>query len=528
MLLIIFLIVEVFINPIGEFCLNDDWAYAASVKEFLNSGTFDIGSWPAMTLLVHVLWGSFFVKVFGFSFTILRFSVLVLSFITLLVTQKLIFKLTNHQWYAFIISLLLLFNPLFLCLSNSYMTDVSFLCFFLLSIYFFYCFYEKEQMKYLIAGFCASLLAVFIRQLGMVVPFSFCLVALFSSIYYKKWKSSFFISWLLLVAILGLLFLFERYISATFHEGHSFQGLFFSKKTIETSFIKTMEHFYVRLGLMLLYSGLFLFPVLISDGRNIWWKLKSSSLLSKLIMTVFALLILFVFHYFPCGNYLYNMGVGLETTIDVMKLDQNKEHSSFNALFILVSMISVLGNMALIILLFSFSGSVSHVKQIMARSPFLTFLCFTLCLYQILITFSSSFFDRYSLCFFVLCLMIIVFKHIEKVQFSKWTLLALLFYAMIFSVCVKDYFNYNTTKAKLVKDLESSEHIVPGNINGGFEYMMWHSYASDRISRWQDDYKPYLISFSPIDKYHKVQYSAYQRYIPYKMDTIFVLQKDVP
>ena len=126
LLLIIFLIVEVFLNPIGEFCLNDDWAYAASVKEFLNKGKFDIGSWPAMTLFVHVLWGSLFAKAFGFSFTILRISVLVLSFVCLCITEKLIFRLTSNQWFAFTMSLLMLFNPIFLCLSNSFMTDVSF------------------------------------------------------------------------------------------------------------------------------------------------------------------------------------------------------------------------------------------------------------------------------------------------------------------------------------------------------------------------------------------------------------------
>ena len=40
-LLNIFLIVESIINPVGEFCLNDDWAYAASVKTLLSKGVFE-------------------------------------------------------------------------------------------------------------------------------------------------------------------------------------------------------------------------------------------------------------------------------------------------------------------------------------------------------------------------------------------------------------------------------------------------------------------------------------------------------
>lgn len=94
-LLIIFLIVEVIINPIGEFCLNDDWVYAASVKTLLSKGVFEIGSWPAMTLYAHVLWGFVFVKLFGFSFTVLRFSILVLSFVTLCITERLFFQMTK-------------------------------------------------------------------------------------------------------------------------------------------------------------------------------------------------------------------------------------------------------------------------------------------------------------------------------------------------------------------------------------------------------------------------------------------------
>ena len=528
LLLIIFLIVEVFLNPIGEFCLNDDWAYAASVKEFLNKGKFDIGSWPAMTLFVHVLWGSLFAKAFGFSFTILRISVLVLSFVCLCITEKLIFRLTSNQWFAFTMSLLMLFNPIFLCLSNSFMTDVSFFCFFLMSIYFFYRFFESEQLMFLFAGFSASLLAVFIRQLGIVVPLGFCLIIFLSCIYNKKWWKFFSISASLFTLILLLLFLFERHISVTFSDGHSFQGLFFSKKPLDFSFLKTIENLYVRLGLMMLYSGLFLFPVLISDYKFIWKKLATSSIFSKIMMGIFMLLIIFVFHYFPCGNYLYNMGIGLETTIDVMTIGQNLNHGEFNILYMFLVAISVLGNVMLIISLFNFKSKTINIKYLIFNSPFLIFVCSVMVLYLLLITISSSFFDRYSLCFAVLCLITIIFRAKGKIAFPKTVLVVIVLYSLFSILCVKDYFNYNKTKTSLIEDLELNQHVLPENINGGFEYMMWHSYSVDRISKWQDEYKPYLISFSPINKYHKVQYSSYQRYIPYKMDTIFVLQKDAP
>ena len=64
------------------------------------------------------------------------------------------------------------------------------------------------------------------------------------------------ISLLLSIFTFILLFLFEKHVFNALNAQSSFQGLFYSKKTIEISFLKTLEHFYVRLGLMLLYSGL--------------------------------------------------------------------------------------------------------------------------------------------------------------------------------------------------------------------------------------------------------------------------------
>ena len=96
-LLSLFLIAEIIINPIGEFSLNDDWSYTKSVETLNNTGVFEIGYWPAMTLYAHVLWGLLFVKVFGFSFTVLRISVLILSLITLLTIHKLVFNITHDK-----------------------------------------------------------------------------------------------------------------------------------------------------------------------------------------------------------------------------------------------------------------------------------------------------------------------------------------------------------------------------------------------------------------------------------------------
>ena len=70
----IWAIAVVLVNPIGDFPLNDDWAYAQSVKSLLETGNFQLPGWAVANLLPQALWGALFCLPFGFSFTALRKS----------------------------------------------------------------------------------------------------------------------------------------------------------------------------------------------------------------------------------------------------------------------------------------------------------------------------------------------------------------------------------------------------------------------------------------------------------------------
>jgi len=128
------------INPIGEFPLNDDWAYAEAVKRFVETGSYAINDWPAMTLLTHILWGSLFCWIFGFFFTVLRMANLIAAVGVAILFYRLLKKLNASEKIALIATALLLFNPLFYSLSNTFMTDITFLFLVLWS-----CFYYKTE-----------------------------------------------------------------------------------------------------------------------------------------------------------------------------------------------------------------------------------------------------------------------------------------------------------------------------------------------------------------------------------------------
>ncbi len=50
--------------PIGEFPVNDDWAYSKNVYNLVVNKQFVVDEWPAMNLISQTMYGSLFVAVY--------------------------------------------------------------------------------------------------------------------------------------------------------------------------------------------------------------------------------------------------------------------------------------------------------------------------------------------------------------------------------------------------------------------------------------------------------------------------------
>ena len=185
LLLLIFFLAEIIVNPFGEFPLNDDWSYSKSVKIFLDTGNIQIGDWAAMSLAAHILWGALFAKIFGFKFFVLRFSTLIISYSTVCILFFVLKKITQTNLTALIASLCLMFNPIFFNLSNTFMTDVGFLFCVLACTACVLKFQESKSPVYFFLFFFFSLWATFTRQLGILLPFCFVVSLLFN--HHKRW-----------------------------------------------------------------------------------------------------------------------------------------------------------------------------------------------------------------------------------------------------------------------------------------------------------------------------------------------------
>ena len=84
-LLLVWGVIIVVVDPRGEFMVNDDWAFVRSLEAFRSTGSIMVTGWgppgapggPA--LLVHLLLGDLFSRIFGFSLTTLRVAVLTMG-----------------------------------------------------------------------------------------------------------------------------------------------------------------------------------------------------------------------------------------------------------------------------------------------------------------------------------------------------------------------------------------------------------------------------------------------------------------
>ena len=84
MLLVVVLVV-VLVNPLREGLTADDgWAYALSVRHWVETGQYKLNDWASVNMPVQIYWVGLLAKIFGYSFTLLRLSTLFLFLVAIL------------------------------------------------------------------------------------------------------------------------------------------------------------------------------------------------------------------------------------------------------------------------------------------------------------------------------------------------------------------------------------------------------------------------------------------------------------
>ena len=171
----IWIVMAVLIRPVGDFPLNDDWSYGKIVRTLVETGRLEYTPWVSMALLTQILWGALFCLPFGFSHTALRFSTLTLGLAGILGIYGLLRECRLTRSTAFLGALTVAVNPVFFNLSATFMTDVPFFAFAVLSAWLLVRALRRGSVPLAVGGIALACGATLIREVGMIIPFAFAL-----------------------------------------------------------------------------------------------------------------------------------------------------------------------------------------------------------------------------------------------------------------------------------------------------------------------------------------------------------------
>ncbi|MCC6797452.1 MAG: glycosyltransferase family 39 protein [Candidatus Hydrogenedentes bacterium] len=174
LLALVFLTV-LLVPPTGDFPLNDDWVYAIPVKTLLDGHGYVAHPYRAAYGIFQTYWGAAFCLIFGYSYTVLRVSTLVLAVVAVCLTAKCARELGASRNVALFCGAMLFANPLFMNLSYTFMTEVPYIALMAASGYFYLRALRRGHVLDVFLGSAFGVLAFSNRQYGVLASIAFVL-----------------------------------------------------------------------------------------------------------------------------------------------------------------------------------------------------------------------------------------------------------------------------------------------------------------------------------------------------------------
>ena len=540
-ILLLWIFFEIVINPIGEFPLNDDWAYAKVVQSLVADHQFKLCDWQGMTFIIQLVWGYLFCLPFGFSFTALRISTLVMSLFGILFFYKISLSTTNNKKLTFLGTLLLAFNPLYFQLSNTFMTDVPFLVLSLTACWYFINYFKNERSTDFYFAILFSILAVMIRQVGivMLVAFGICLLV-------KEFNIKNVLKAILpVLSAIALLFIYRTILISRNNLPANYN---FQIDVAITSLLHPTREVFLKFIYYSMTStvsmGIFILPLIV-PFTIVWFKKNPLSKKKIIIGSVFfasylSLIFLKVFlthKYLPfTGDIFYHLGLGPVILTNAISYEL-PQLTIFSKLFWIG--LSTAGALSITLLTMT---TIDVFRKIINKKLYrqnttigLLFLIIVSLLYflPISIIYVS---DRYllfvfplTIIFFLSCCSWFELPHRNKYYTLSLSLIVPYIYFSISAT--HDFLSLNKARWQALDYLTNEENISPKEIDGGFEFNAWHlfkfeNYHPDVNKRWWWIEKDnYIVTSEKVQGYNVIKEYEYKQWMPYKNCPLFILQK---
>jgi len=519
---------------LSNFPLSDDWSYAKVVQHLLETGKYRYTGWESVTLVSHALWGALFCLPSGFSFAALHLSTLVMAVLSIAVSWLLAREAQpDSHFNSALVAALVAFNPLFFVHCHTFMTDISFMALFLSSIFFgVRCLrFDKSSDLALAAALCVA--ATLARQCGLAAALAFAVA--YPMRYGLSWRklSRAFIPFLLSLSAMLVL---ERWLSTgQMPVLHNVQMRMLVTNFFHPWHLASLVSW--NLFIVIIYLGLFLSPLLLQfffcDGKK---KVLTFSFVALLISG----LCWKTGHLMPLtGNVLKRTGIGPLSLRDTSILHQNVLPSLPGGFWLAVTVLGVMGGLALLVRIVPpiFIGPLHKFwpGRMPERRCISVFLLLTALIYLAPILMLNRFFDRYTLPLLpllaVFCLLIDDGWRERLSVAWRYVAVILLLAFVGFSVAgTHDYLAWNRCRWIALTELHSSREITAEHIDGGFEFNGWTMYQprwrkKTKKSWWWVKNDNFLVSFSPQPGYAIWRSYPYRRWLPPGHGVVLMLEK---
>jgi hypothetical protein len=537
-LIAVWSVIILIVNPVGEFMVNDDWAFVRALETLTFQGRMPTTGWGPSgapggpSLIVHLLWGRLFTFFGGFSITVLRISVLTLGILCSCALLVLLRLAGASAWAALWSSLVLVANPLFLSQSFTYMTDITFAAMAMFALLFLHVGVQRTSMPLLVTGLLFALCSILTRQLGVAIPLAF-VAACFLHPRGKdlgRWKM------VLLVTIIDLTpwAAYEYFLytigSTPITQHQVFRNLFLYPQTwglLAYLGFLCKNFFYEGL----LYAGLLISPVLLFKYRLLsgWKAFRYFFIFLTSIFVPFELALLMGWidppvQFFP--NVVFNLGIGPILLKDTYILEITRTTTIPKPLYYLLlywgvlSLGSVLGLMlwSLLRLLRTQYGAAHEQIKF---SPVFALLAGLI--YLGIITL-GGFHDRYLIpvcIFFIVWVVADVEPGCDRSINRRAVLggmVPFLLFALLSVLGTHDFMEMKRSLKKAQDYVVYQLNERPCDIDGGFEFNGYHCYSPDfrpskGLSWWWVRKENYLLTLGPLPGYQVVTSFPFNRYL---------------
>lgn len=514
-----------------SFPLNDDWAYAMAAERLLKEGVLRLSDWASATQVMHLAGGALAGLLFGEGFQSLRLYTALCACGSAWLMFRICSGLGASPAVSALLSAALVFNPLSALLGNSFMTDMTYLFWMMLSFRLFTLFIENGREKLLLAAGAAAAAAYLTRQLGIFLPLAFTPMLLSRPDKGRKLA----LLWALpLAAFTGYQIWFNYVHGPTWASMNYVSGATLEYLSRPGNF---MAESLSRLLALMLESGFLLLPAaagLAAAFPAFFSRNRFPNRLSKSAV-VLAVLALGIFAYMEgplpvLGNSLHGGGLGTLTLAG-----QPDKVSGFFA--------SAWFWRSATLLAAAGAAVLASASALAFRSgePALKVLAWASLLQLAASLAGARFFDRYILVFFPWFLASAAYAS-RHAKFSRAAAAVMLLAAAGISWAgVKDYLSWNRAKWEIASAAEAAGY-APGEIANGFDFNAWHSYEENMAALkelkplkavgewdWQkmNGYRA-LVSFAPNPAYRTAATLNYDTPLSPGGGTLYLLALDRP